>query len=283
MASRTYYRDPNRWKFTETDRKRSLDRYWRCPVRIVTDGMWADLWRVEGTIRGGGATTSVLSVLALHSTPDETDAAAGWTPWTYLSRRRVAALAGVHKDTATSAINRLVIAGLADTERRSRGQHEGGYMTFYRLAASLYPRRDEPYADIPAHLFYGGTWFLLPSPACRHLYVVLACLAKGRAAEPVSMKALARYSGLRRSTVVEAVQALTVPILGKKVDQSTGRKILDIALVVKGEAPPKKPTSYAPDPQAWRAFWPPDFLDTPDRVEAARRRFWPHLFNRGEV
>jgi hypothetical protein len=85
-------------------------------------------------------------------------------------------LAGVDKDTATTAIERLRVLGLLEIDKRPRAKHEGGYKTYYRLATSLYPQGDERYAQIPGMLFYGGPWGMLPSPACRHVYVMIACL-----------------------------------------------------------------------------------------------------------
>jgi hypothetical protein len=171
------YPDPQEWRFNEEDRRIYHRRYWRCPVRLVCEGLWAKLWRIPQTTRGGGAITCLLPVLALHTWPERDGATGGWTGWAYLSRRRMAALAGINKDTATHAIRQLVRLGLMEIERRPRAKYEGGYKTYYRLAAPLYPQADdEPYATIPGALLYGGTWFLLPSPACRQLYVVLACL-----------------------------------------------------------------------------------------------------------
>jgi hypothetical protein len=145
-------------------------------VRLVKEGFLAKLWRAANTTRGGGAVASVLPVLALHTWPEKQEATDGWTGWSYLSRRRVARLTGVNKGTTTAAFRQLVSAGLMQMERCPRAKYEGGYKTYYHLTASLYPQDDEPYATIPARLFYGGTWFFLPSPACRHLYMVLACL-----------------------------------------------------------------------------------------------------------
>ena len=61
-------------------------------------------------------------------------------------------------------------------ERRSRARHEGGYKLYYRLSTRLYPQADEPYAVVPSNLIYGGAWALLPNPALRHLYLVIAGL-----------------------------------------------------------------------------------------------------------
>jgi hypothetical protein len=77
----------------------------------------------------------------------------------------------------SQAFNRLVTLGLMQTRREPREKYLGGYLTWYRLSASFYPAdRDDPYAEIPSSLFYGGAWGLLPTSAARHLYVVLACL-----------------------------------------------------------------------------------------------------------
>jgi hypothetical protein len=344
MKSR--YHDPACWVFNEADRKRYNTRYWRCPVRLVQDGLWRDLWRANDLPYRGGAPTSVLPVLALHTWPDHPAAADGWTAWTYLSRRRVAALAGVNKDTATRAYRRLVSAKLMEVQRRPRAPYEGGCKIYYRLAASLYPRGDELYAEIRGNLFYGGTWCLLPSPAYRHLYTVLACLdpigdeeaywaqiaevaeaswdrladeedfefaqtkwghlideqdfevfeleddeeretairaailAARRARAPVSIRDLERYSGLQRSTVVEALHGLQVPLFGNRVDQKTGDTYPPIALIIKGRALPNRPTWFTPDRRAWGWFWPSEFLNTPEQVDAARQRYWPHLAQR---
>lgn len=171
---------PKQWLFNDDDRERHQGRYWRCPVRLVSDSrrLWAELWREDGTTRGGGAVTSILPILACHVWPGSMKGAeAGWTGWVCLSRRRIARLAGLNKDTVGQAFNRLVALGLMQTRREPRGKYLGGYRTWYRLAASLYPAdREDPYAEIPSDLFYGGAWGVLPTAAARHLYVVLACL-----------------------------------------------------------------------------------------------------------
>jgi hypothetical protein len=120
--------------------------------------------------------TSLLPVLALHTWPDQSGADAGWTAWSYLSRRRLAALAGLNKDSVKVACQRLVSLNLMKMERRPRERHDGGYKTYYRLATTLYPQGDESYAVMPGNLFYGGSWAMLPSAASRHLYLVIAGL-----------------------------------------------------------------------------------------------------------
>ena len=316
---------PEQWQFNDSDRQRHADRYWRCPTRLLHDGTWAHLWREEGTRRGGGAVSSVLPVLALHTWPGKREEG-----WTYLSRRRIARIAGVNKDTATAAFRRLVDTGLMEVQRRPRARHDGGYKTFYRLAENLYPRGDEPYAALTGNLLYGGTWSMLPSPSCRHLYVVIArldpisdenayltkiqedhpsglpiwdyeegleeehagwweyapserdalarqaFLATVRERQPLSITDLQRHSGLSRSTVIAALQALVTPIFG---DRATDQgKIPPIALIAQGRRPgPRKPTWFAPDRRASGWFWNADFLRDPEQVEAARRRHWPQF------
>lgn len=316
---------PQVWQFNDDDRAVYHDRYWRCPVRLVREGLWARLWRMPDTTRGGGAMTSLLPVLACHTWAEKDGATKEWTGWAYLSRRRMALLAGINKDTATAAIEQLESLGLLDVERRPRAKYEGGYKTYYRLAASLYPHGDEPYASIPAHLFYGGTWFLLPSSACRHLYVVLACLdpigdeeaylariaediedewdrfaddleddieddearevaikamvlAKRRASASASIRELESSSGLQRRTVIDALQALTVPLFGDRVVNGVHEPT--IPLIAKGKVPPKTPTWYAPDRRAQTWFWHSAFLNTPAKVATQRRQLWPKFARR---
>jgi hypothetical protein len=313
--------DPKRWLFNEDDRMKYKDRYWRCPVRLVKNETWAKLWRTPGTIRGGGAITSVLPVLALHTWPEKEGAIATWTGPTYLSQRRIARLAGVNKETVAAAIKQLVSYKLMDVKKRPRAKREGGYKIDYRLNIALYPKGDEPYAQLPAAFFYGGTWFMLPSAASRHMYVVIVCLdpirnedayldklkeaghgdldwlvdeegyeieddqereavieakvlAKRRSSEPQSISDLVRFSGLQRSTVVEALRVLTTPIfVGREIN---GVKYPPISLVLKGEAPPRTPTWYAPNRRArdWYWHWPPGFLNSAD-VSEVRDLLWP--------
>jgi hypothetical protein len=303
------FADPKRWLFNDADREKYRERFWRCPVRLVKEGLWAQLWRTPGTTRGGGAVTSVLPVLALHTWPEKEGAVSGWTGPSYLSRRRIARLAGVNKETVAAAIHRLVSEELITVTRCPRAKYEGGYEIHYRLHTSLYPKGDEPYAQLPGTLFYGGIWYMLPSAAAPHLYVVITCLdpirneeaylealketgsgdldwlgdeedneikddkereaaieakvlAKRRSSEPVSISELVRFSGLQRSTVVEALRVLTTPIYGGKPPS--------IPLILKGEAPPRTPTWYAPNRRARDWYWKADFLNSPIDVSVRR-------------
>ena len=115
-------------------------------------------------------------MLALHKWPDQSTAKTEWTGLTYVSRRRLATLAGISKDSAIAACQRLRALNLMTLERRPRERHEGGYKLYYRLSTRLYPQEDEPYAVVPGNLVYGGTWAMLPNAAFRHLYLTIAGL-----------------------------------------------------------------------------------------------------------
>jgi hypothetical protein len=103
-------------------------------------------------------------------------------------------------------------------------------------------------------------------------------LAKRRASEPVSIRDLEHYSGLQRSTVIEALQTLTVPMFGNRV--INGVQEPPIPLIAKGPVSRGMPTWYAPDRQARDWYWTSENLNAPARVEAARRRLWPALSQR---
>jgi hypothetical protein len=167
---------PSIWEFNEVDRQAYARWYWRFPTRLVTAGLLAELWREPGTRRGRGVVTSLLPVLALHTWPGQSGAETGWTGLTYVSRRRLATLAGINKDSVTAASHRLRELNLMTLERRPRERHEGGYKLYYRLSTRLYPQADEPYAVVPGNLVYGGTWAMLPNAAFRHLYLTIAGL-----------------------------------------------------------------------------------------------------------
>jgi hypothetical protein len=185
VAPRARRPPPKPYRFTAEDRAKYNGRWWRAPHRLAEDGTLARLWREEGTTRGGGTASAVLPVLALHTWPGKESAHAkaaglddepGWTGWTFLSRRRIARLAGVDKDTATAALRRLQGARLLDVRRVPRAKYEGGFRSYYRLSARLYPGPTEEYAALPGRLIYSGAWSMLPTNAARHVFLVLTCL-----------------------------------------------------------------------------------------------------------
>ena len=130
---------PANWVFNDCDRRAYEARFWRCPTRLVTAGDWADFWRKPGTTRGGGVVTSLVPVLAVHAWPDQSGAEPGWTGWSYLSRRRLATLAGINKDSVAAAYQRLVELNLMELERRPRTRHEGGYRNVFSPSCHALP------------------------------------------------------------------------------------------------------------------------------------------------
>lgn len=158
--------------WTVEERERLDARAWLCPRRIIEDGTWARIWSLGGA---RGACSSVLPVLTLHSWPKR-GGDRGWSEWAYLGRRRLARLAGVTTDTATRALRALGDAGLVDTAREPQPKGRGGYRTRIRVAARLFARRGEESGSIGGDVIGGGAWHVLPSPAARHLYVVIAAM-----------------------------------------------------------------------------------------------------------
>jgi hypothetical protein len=120
---------PTNWFYNEADRHAYAGRFWGLPARLVTAGLLAKLWRSPGTTRGGEVVSSLLPILTLHTWPGQSGADAGWTGWSYLSRRRQATLAGLDKNSVTAACRRLVASNLMEIERRPRERHAGGYNT----------------------------------------------------------------------------------------------------------------------------------------------------------
>jgi hypothetical protein len=256
------------FQFEDHLRTRFADRRWHCPIRLVKELAWSELWRDEGTVRGGGTVSAVLAVLAVHTWPGKAPEAprpsggtlrafvgaeppgtpvaapaapSDWTPWQTLGHRRIARLAGVNKDTVRRVLDRLRDLRWSDDQRvPDHTPHGGDERQQYRLRTALYGRggAGDPYAVVPAHLFYGGTWFMIPTHAARHLYVTLACLDplpnedealkqkhqgeahesdeqyldRRRARERYSLEDLADLSGLDRKTLREALGILTRPI-----------------------------------------------------------------------
>jgi hypothetical protein len=105
-------------------------------------------------------------------------------------------------------------------------------------------------------------------------------LAKRRSSKPPSISDLVRFSGLQRSTVVEALRVLTTPIFGNR--EINGVKYPPISLVLKGEAQPRTPIWYAPNRLARNWYWPADFLNSPIDVSAARDMLWPFFLVHGD-
>lgn len=170
-------RPPKEYWFNQAHQQGFADQFWLCPVRLVTDGTWARLWRTEGTKRGGGVASSILPVLAVHVFPGRGEDTKTWTEWCYLSRRRIARLAGLDKSTVREGLRALEAAGLLQLRYDLHPEPERkGFRTKFRLSTRIYPQAGEEKVTLRATLIYGGTWSLLPTSGCRHLYVVVACL-----------------------------------------------------------------------------------------------------------
>ena len=307
-----FARPPTDWRFSDPERDKYSKRHWQCPVRLIVNadgspGVWASLWRDTGTLRGGGGIASVLPVLALHTWPGKTLGAdpgeRAWTAWTYLSFRRIGRLAGTGKHTVGQVLRSLEARGLLQLRRTPPPEGWGGPGRLeYRLSVSLYRQGDAEYVTLPGMLFYGGHWNLLPLPSARQLYVTLACVQPVRdedawvtargleprsldaavavqealEAHPLSLAKLATLSGMRRSTVEEALSVLLTPQFQPKPKE--------------GEPAPEKlgyiasgPADHGmrwfcveSEPQRW--FWDAEFLNKPAvAVDADRRRLWPQL------
>ena len=309
-------RPPQEWSWNDADRDSYSKRFWRLPRRLVADGMLADLWQ------GCSAASSVLSVLAVHTWPGKTDlpSARGeshpqWTGWSYLSRRRMAILAGCDKDTAGRACRLLVELGLMQLDGTVAGRRN-----HFRLSRALYPNDAEEYATIPAMLIYGGTWHMLPTAAARHLYLVLAALdpigdeesyleklasdglnwmgdpeqewegfdstsirelqrqrflSDSRRLHTASVADLTRGTGMTRNTVKDALRQLTVPIFGDVAHRDEPGK-------------KKRPISLVaegngwrvPDRGAWDYIWKSEFMRNRENILQEQRRCWPWLSDR---
>ena len=195
--------------------------------------------------------------------------------------RKLAALSGLHVDTAASGLRHLVARGLA--ELRMEGMARGGRRTFYRLSAkAFWPADGERFGRIGGGLVYGGLWSKLPSPAARQLYLLIACLdpigdedsyaAKLaeerdipaglclwialediRAKYPLTYDDLARLTGLSRRSVAGALKPLTAPI------QTAGGPC---QLVRRGASLEGGTFFYAPDRNAENCYFEPACLNS---------------------
>lgn len=235
-----YNEPPQQWRFNDGDRAQFASRFWKCPVRLVESRQWATMWRAPGTVRGGGMATSILPILAVHAY--ELSPGGQWTEWHKLSHRRIATLAGINKESVSTAFQHLEAHGVLERRKVVPKRGVGGMPEQqYRLSRQLFPDAEERFVQIGANLFYGGTWSLLPSAAARHMYVALAALdpviheeglywklyendsdkeqdellAEFRSKHPISIADMEMASGLQRSTVIEALAYLTHPIFDR--------------------------------------------------------------------
>jgi hypothetical protein len=312
MMGSPYANAPQVWLFNDQDREKYSGMWWSCPTRLVTDGSWAKVWREEETRRGGGTISSVLPVLCLHTWPGKTqgadnsgeDAASIWTAWTHLSYRRIARLSGVNTETVGKVFRRLAGLEWLQQRRVPPPAHYGGPLRKeYRLRRSLYSDGDgKPFIQVFGNLFYGGAWYMLPTPASRQLYVTIACLdpvlndeamrrhlsadnhpdtetaiTEIRMRKPLSLSALVQASGMQRSTVEAALAVLTTPLY------DVGKGKANIPLVGYGPADRTGMKWYAPDRRAPLWFWHAEVLNDRNRVEQERRVRWPIIAARQDA
>lgn len=311
-----YDRPPRSWLFNQHDLDEHQKTHWQCPIRLAqsVDGapsVFAALWREAGTIRGGGAVASVLPVLALHTWIGKTFGGhdePGWTSWQHLSCRRVARLSGTSTDAVTAVMRRLRDAKLLQSRTVPPPAHYGGPpRQEYRLASLLYRQGEEPFVTFTGELFYAGHWAVFPTPAMRALYLVLTCLTpirneeaylKGRGLEPgdldaldalwekreqhpLSLNDLARASGMTRSTVAEALDALWTDVPVECEDGSRSPHIH--RYIERQQASPPGMYCYMPGQLAWSWKW--DLLNRqgneqqnkPSGIATIRRHVWPDL------
>jgi hypothetical protein len=306
---------PRDWLFNAADRETYGDSFWRCPTRLVTDGPWAELWRESATCRGGGAVSSLLPVLALHTWTDKRylgpapteEKVPGWTTYMHLSYRRIARLAGITPESVVGAFTRLEALHLLQRRRVPPPPRYGGpERQEYRLAETLYTSsEDDRWAKLPGNLFYGALWAMLPTPSARHLYVTLACLdpvldeasmaaklqADGlddqvdplhavaviRARHPLSIRDMATTSGMTGSTVDEALGLLRTPLFWRAGAGDKGKRKPDLAMVDSAEAERPGMRCYFPARAAQTWFWTPDTMNDRKAVQKAREDHWPAI------
>jgi hypothetical protein len=306
------YRDPHAYEFNELDFEAYRRRTWNCPTSLVWDdlfGHWlAEWWGKSPSI------ASILPILAIeassgvdalehdslragrptpHVKPPAYTSIEQWTKWCHLPIRRIAALAGINKDSVRPALDALATIGVAQTHKASLEAR--GYKTYFRLRTDLFPYEKEPFFVVSGALIYGGTWAMLPSNAARHLYLVIALLDRRRVEAALaqsstdnspedlervlleirestgtSMLDLMRCSGLSRNTISNLLKVLAAPIFEASPSA--------VPLVRRGRA-------YADTAERWyapnsmitdRAFnWSPDLLNDPRHLGQAREKLWP--------
>lgn len=184
--------DAQDYAFSLADQERYAKQRWHMPARLADGGLLAQLWREEGTRRGGGIVSSMLPVLALHTWPGARlgaswlkpamrERAKGFAPPVSISMRRLARLSGVSLEGAAQAMASLERRGLLLREKVAASRHLGGPPRWqWALARTLYAQDGEAFVRIPGALVYGGLWMLMPTHATRHLYLTIAGLAPVR-------------------------------------------------------------------------------------------------------
>jgi hypothetical protein len=210
---------PREYEFNEADRAAFRTRFWRCPVRLVEDGTWAALWTAGGRRkRGGGAAGALLPVLTLHAWPEQDGAVPGWTGTASLPYRRLARLAGLDKDTVTTALEDLAALELVRMEVERIAQGDVRRRALVRVAVRAFAADGERHVRFPGGFVYGGGWSRLPGAAERHLCVAWTAWARAQMTDPdagplprelgLLRERLGPVSGMGATAVRNAVAAL---------------------------------------------------------------------------
>jgi hypothetical protein len=210
---------PREYEINEADRAAFRTRFWRCPVRLVEDGAWAALWTAGGRRkRGGGAAGALLPVLALHAWPEQDGAVPGWTGTASLPYRRLARLAGLDKDTVTTALEDLAALELVCVEVERIAHGDMRRRALVRVAGRAFAADGERHVRFPGGFVYGGGWSRLPGAAERHLCMAWAAWARAQLTDPgagplprelgLLRERLGPVSGMGATAVRKAVAAL---------------------------------------------------------------------------
>lgn len=302
--------DPHEWEFNAGDRQDYGGRFFKLPSLWVETGALRASWALS---RGYGAAISMLPVLALETFPGKEKDAAGldgakglptanaseWTPFSYLSIRRIARLSGIDENTVLNS-------GFPQIEKLGWGQSfavrcrksANGQRRYFRLSTGAFAQKSAGFVAIHGSLPYGGIWPLLP-PAAKQLYIAIGALdpvydeeafresldndeladeriAELREREPTSIGELQRVSGLSHSTIHEAIKVLTHGLFAAKDTRRT------LSLVNRGERKHHhQPTWYSREERIWKDGWGwnPDHLNRRS-IAALRREQWPVLQER---
>jgi hypothetical protein len=227
-------RPPVEHRWTEADFEVYRQRFWRLPKEAVETGLLARIWD-DGSSRGFPTASSILPTLAFHAWLKEVGDE--WTPFVSLSVRRIAALAGVDKNSVTKVgLKRLEELALLETRLSHAHTRDGGNARLeYRLHRSLFPRGERAhYAQVTGNLICGGHLAMLPKASARHMLLAIMALdpvlnqnllagwmaGEGRE-EPVA-DTLAR----RRESECEATISRLVDVTGMAT--STAQQALDV-------------------------------------------------------
>lgn len=279
--------EPREYRFNRPHQIKYADRMWRCPVRLISSGAWAELWRAEGTVRGGGAASSILPVLGLQVGELADGPQEEWSSSIYLSRRRLAKLAGLDKDTVGVGLKHLADSGLIQIEHSRKAPGLAGRRTRVRLSNQVLSSDRAQHVPISGAFIYGGTWSLM-HPAWRHLYVAIAAedaidrtrqLRLRKRHEDVvdqvlSYDDLMTRTGLARSGLAVAVKALRTPVpIPPGAEHADHGEPHTGPIVDAGVAPPRHPRWYTPSADAQRTLWPPELLEDRDAVRQVREEW----------